>query len=68
MDPAHRGHPYQAPRSGSVYTVSLSAQNSNSANYYNIWINDATPNWWDVNASRTTASSQYSMGNTGSSC
>ncbi|MGD0637737.1 MAG: hypothetical protein ABSA72_06835, partial [Nitrososphaerales archaeon] len=52
---------------GSVYTASLSAQKSSSSNYYNVWINDATPNWWDPNADASYSIVANGMGNTGSS-
>jgi hypothetical protein len=52
---------------GAVYTASFTATGSSPANYYNIWINDATLNWWDVNAIANYSIVQYSIGNTGSS-
>ena len=52
---------------GSVYTASLSAQKSSSSNYYNVWINDATPNWWDQNAGASYSIVLNGIGNTGSS-
>ena len=52
---------------GDIYTVSLSALGSDSSNYYSVWINDGTPNWWDVNAVASYSIVQYSIGNTGSS-
>ena len=52
---------------GSVYTASLSALQSSSNDYYSIWINDATPNWWDQNACASYSIVANGLGNTGSS-